>query len=578
MDKAFVNKVQQIILNHIEDEKLNVNILSFEIGLSRSQVWRKVKALTGKSVSQFICEVRLKEAAKLIQKDEFTAAEIAYKVGFNSPSYFHKCFHDHFGVTPGDYKTEKEESDNLILKTDESNKVEQQSSKSKKFILYSLLGLLIISFSFYYYTDYINKTTLFNKKSNKIAIAILPFKDLSSESDTQWFCDGITDNILLHLSPLKKLLVISNTSSGNYKGTDKKIPEIMKELDVDYILEGSVTKHNNIVKIIAQLINKNDEHIWSKEYIDSFDDIFAIQQNVSKEIAKKLIETLSPEEEKSIGKNLTDNKEAYQLYLKAISLEEIQTKEDVEMSIKLYQQAIDLDSNFTAAYARMAGRYYVLAYLNVKTYKEVKDKINNLLKKALEINPNSAMVYMEKGSIDRYEFNNWKSAGENFKKALELDPNDPWSHFYYGIYLKKKPIPDIKNYLKHLRIAQRLEPLSIYINNGLFYALLDNDKIIEAEEFYNKTGFVIRKKNNKIYREVQLNVYKNKDWMEAIRLYEKELKKDPNSAFLCRILGREYDGILNDDINAIEYAKKAYILDSANRFNLGIYIEKLVEG
>ena len=164
MDKAFINKVQQIILNHIEDEKLNVNTLSFEIGLSRSQIWRKVKALTGMTVNQFICEVRLKEAVKLIQKDEFTAAEIAYKVGFNSPSYFHKCFHDHFGVTPGEYKEQNKNINNDQSENKDSQqflnnffKIFYQKNKHKRSIrpsvIYSLLLLILIAIIAFLFKD-----------------------------------------------------------------------------------------------------------------------------------------------------------------------------------------------------------------------------------------------------------------------------------------------------------------------------------------------------------------------------------------------------------------------------------------
>jgi len=454
-----------------------------------------------------------------------------------------------YEITPeGIEKTAKESGSELV--TQATNK------RLNAFIIISLsIAVIVLT---------LNLTNVFSSNSDKkYSIAVLPFKDMSSE-DTQWFCDGVTDNILNHLSPLKNLLVISRTSSDSYKGTDKRIPEIMKELDADYILEGSVTKHNNKVKIIVQLINTNDEHIWSKEYTDSFDDIFAVQQNVSKEIAKKLIKTLSPEEEKFIGEHLTDNKEAYQLYLNATALYEETggTKETLERVIKMFQHAIDLDPNFTSAYAYLAGSYYGWGN-KAKPFEEVEDKINDLLNKALEINPNTPAIYRIKGLIEWEEYNRIESAGEYFKKALKLNPNDPWSNYMYGQYFWDKPAPDVKNTLKYWRIAQRLEPLTKSFNRGLFNALIRNDKIEEAEELHHKTSFLYKSDIN-IYRESLINVFKNKDWMESIHLFEKELEKDPKNIFFIKQLALNYRDILIDRKKASQYVRLAYELDSIN--------------
>ncbi|RLD73333.1 MAG: hypothetical protein DRJ07_20950, partial [Bacteroidetes bacterium] len=320
MDQAFIHKVKQTILKHIEDEKFGVNNLASKIGFSKSQIWRKVKASTGKSVNQFIREIRLQKAAKLIKEDQYTASEISFQVGFSSPSYFSKCFHDYFGVTPGEYNTEleksslskkEEESENAVTSgsysiSDKTNRLQQKPASRKKFILRSLLGLLIIALTYHFYTDYKNKTILFKKKPDKKSIAVLPFKDMSQE-DRQWFSDGIVDNISSKLAQIKGLTVISRTSSDTYKNSDKKIPRIAKELGVAYILEGSVTIHDNEVKINTKLVNANDKHLWSNEYMVSFDNIFAIQKNVAAHVAEQLQINLTTEEEISLSSFPTKN-------------------------------------------------------------------------------------------------------------------------------------------------------------------------------------------------------------------------------------------------------------------------------
>ena len=564
MDKAFINKIQQIVLNHLDDENLSVEKLAFEIGLSRTQLLRKVKASTGKTVSEYIREIRLKEASRLIKESDYTASEISYRVGFSSPSYFNKCFHDHFGVTPGDYKSENE---NSILtdkseKSDEidnTNEIQKNSPRRKKYLIPSLIVLLIIAFSYYFYT---NKTFSFERKINKKTIAVLPFKDMSPE-DSQWFCDGVTDNILSKLSQINGLTVISRTSSDTYRKTNKKTPRIAKELGVSYIIEGSVTKYNNEVKIIAQLINAYGEHIWSKEYTDSFEHIFTIQQNVAKQIAEQLQINLTMEEEKRIDYNPTDNLEALKLYQKGRLLADNRTIKDLESSIEFYQKAIELDPNYAQAYAEIANSYYIMDGFGQIN----RDKINSYIEKAFAINPNTTRAYTVKAMIYRKD-EHWEKAKEYFEKALELNPNDAIAHHYYGIFLNKSPDRDIKNYLIHIDLAQKLDPLSTPINNALITALLTHYKVKEAEEHLKKVSFSltdISKIGNKqkiLNKKCEIVSLKKKDWTEAIRFYQKAIEEDPDYSFLYGELAFYYNVVLNDDKNRVKYRKKAYQLDS----------------
>ena len=370
MDEVFIHKVKQIILEHIEDKKFGANELSSKIGLSSSQLLRRLKNTTGKTVSEFIRDLRLQEAVKLIKEDHFTASEISIQVGFSSPSYFNKCFHDHFGVTPGEYKNEFENSsfsekkkESEITATNDSNlivgkikRIQERFPRRKKILIPTLLVLLILAIIFIFYSNHKDDITLFEKKPDKKSIAVLPFKDISPEN-RQWFSDGITDNILSKLSKIKDLTVISRTSSDTYKNSDKKVPKIAKELGVAYILEGSVTIHDNEVKINTQLVNANDKHLWSNEYLVSFDNIFSIQNNVAKHVVEQLHINLTTEEEMSLSSFPTENLEAYKSYIKARSFAEKGTKEDFKLSIELFQQAIDLDPDFADAYAEMALAY-----------------------------------------------------------------------------------------------------------------------------------------------------------------------------------------------------------------------------
>ncbi len=596
MDQAFIHKVKQIVLHYIEDENFGANELASKINLSTSQLLRRIKNITGKTTNEFIRDLRLHEAAKLIKEDKYTASEISFQVGFSSPSYFNKCFHDHYGVTPGEYNNDledsslSEKSENTITSgsysvTDKTTVIQQKPTGRKKYILRSLLGLLIIALIYHFYTDYKNKIILFKKNPDKKSIAVLPFKDMSQE-DTQWFSDGITDNISSKLAQIKGLTVISRTSSDTYKNSDKKIPRIAKELGVTYILEGSVTIHDNEVKINTKLVNANDKHLWSNEYMVSFDNIFSIQKNVATHVAEQLQINLTTEEEISLSSFPTKNLEAYKNYIKARNFAEKGTKEDFKLSIELFQQAIDLDPEFSDAYAEMASTYIYNNYLDMNSWNQNLHKINYLIDKALLIDPNSSKAYSTKGMLERrmrspYEFKA-ENAKKYFKKAIVLNPNNAVAHRdIANLYCRTG---NMDKSISHINTAAELDPLSSHINKLKIDILLHFGKIKEAEEYYKNKSLLFSNQNridignNFIISKAILTSLEKKDWSESIKHLHHAISKDPQNSYLYRVLGDLYDIVLNDDIKYLEYAQMAYQLDSTNWYNTVSYFSAAIEG
>jgi TolB-like protein/Tfp pilus assembly protein PilF len=410
------------------------------------------------------------------------------------------------------------------------------------------------------------------------SIAVLPFKDFSPE-DSQWFSDGVSDNILHSLAQMKDLSVISFTSSSTYRDTDKQIPEIAKELRVSYILEGSVTLVENKIKIIAQLIDSNDKHIWSKEYDESFNDIIAVQNNVAQEIIKQLKITLSFQEAVTLKKYPTENMEAYNLHLKGRLINDSRKFEDIELNIKLNKQAIALDSSFVEAYADLAMSYYILSKSGIDVvmkYDGVKsrDNANYYAEKAIKINPTTNRAWLVKAILMHYK--NWGKAKEYHEKAIALNPNDALAYTMYAEYFLYRPEPDIVKYLEQLKTAQRLNPLSSVLAKNYASALIINNKFIEAEKYLEKNEFLFSKLEF-INLESELIANKNKDWTKVIPFLKAKVKKDPNNPSLYNMLGDAYDGILNDDSIAVTYQKKAYELDSTNYRNLQDYLYILSE-
>ena len=492
MDTSFINKVKLTILEHIEDEKFGVADLASEVGFSKSQIGRKIRAATGKSANQFIREFRLQEAAKLIRKNEYTASEIAYRVGFGSPSYFNKCFHDYFGLTPGDYAEQSEEGIKDIQ--EKTNSTDNNIFKKPK-IFYSvilfLIALLLISF-------FINKAIIPKNKLQN-SIAVLYFDDMSSGSDTQWFCDGMTDEIYTNLSKLKNLRVISRTSAKSFVNSDKAIPEIAKELEVSYIVEGSVKKYDNMFRINVKLINSDDETVWSQEYDEEIENVSKIQREVSKLIAEQLQITISPEEEKILNTSATDNLKAYEYYLKGRFYYGQRTKKDLERSIYYFNQALELDSNYALAYAGLADAYFIMAWWRWYPKNEGYDKGKEFALKALSINYNLSEAHATLGGIALWQEWNWELAEKELKLAISLNPNNASAHQYYFELLNVLG----KNIAsrEELDIALDLNPHSIVMHNLSAYryvregdydkALAENQKIRELSKNFKGNSWLI---------------------------------------------------------------------------------------
>ncbi|MCZ6701681.1 MAG: helix-turn-helix domain-containing protein [Ignavibacteria bacterium] len=568
MSQKFIDQVRAIVMNNISDEKFGVRKLASTLGLSSSQTLRKVKAATGKSVNRYIRELRLEKAAKLIKKTDLTIAEISYKVGFGSPSYFNKTFVKYYGIAPGEYKTKSISLSELAAK---NTKKRSRTIFSNKKLMYVSSIVLVLVIGYVLINNSTSKNTSFPN-----SIAVLPFKDMSPD-DTQWFCDGVSDNILHSLSQIKDLTVISFTSSSTFRDSDKKISEIAKELGVSYILEGSVVLYEDNIKIITQLINANDEHVWSKEYNESFDNVIAIQKNVAQEVMKQLEITLSPAEEKTLEKYPTQNMEAYHLFLRGRLVNDSRKEEDLWKNIELNTQAIALDSTFAEAYTEIAFSYFLLSHYHAFTIDafDAREKAAYYANRALQIDPNTIQAL----EVNAYliEYVDWNKAKEYYDKAFSLHPNDDRSHTNYSEYFITRPNPDIKKYLEHATIAQRLNPLSQVAVINLIDALVINNKFKEAEEYIKKMGFLFSERNILWYQSTII-AYKNKDCTKVIPFFKAKIEKDPNNSILYSMLADAYNGILNDDMTAIKYHKKAYEKDSTSSRIAVEYITLLVEG
>jgi TolB-like protein/tetratricopeptide (TPR) repeat protein len=414
------------------------------------------------------------------------------------------------------------------------------------------------------------------------AIAVLPFDDMSSSGDTEWFCDGVTEDILTHLSKIKGLKVISRTSTERYKNTDKSMPEIAAELGVSYIVEGSVRKQNDDVLITAQLINANDEHVWADNFNEKMTDVFKIQGEVSKKIVNQLKIKISPEEERELSEFPTDNMEAYQAYLKGRSFMEKTTPEDGEIAIEFFEKAIELDPNYAEAYAELGFLFGSLKRDNLaaETY----------INKAVEINPNSSRAISYKGVFLNIVKQKPDEGIVYLEKAIELNPSDAVAHNLLAIYYSnnqsrnKNFKPDLDKALYHSNKALDLDPFSTLFNSSKISVLLKQKLYDQAEALFQEKIEMFPKnlKSDMARRLISGRINENRQngdsQEEEISILEQAIITYPfNEAIIIRQIGTVYDGLYNDDASYLKYTERAYMMDSTSGTNALNYHAALIE-
>jgi len=255
------------------------------------------------------------------------------------------------------------------------------------------------------------------------SIAVLPFENLSPDPDQEYFSDGLTEEVISDLSNVRALRVISRSSAMTFKGTKKKVPEIARELDVQYVLEGSVRKAGNSLRITAQLIDAaSDAHLWAEKYSGTLDDVFDVQEKVSRSIVAALKLKLTPEESEKIAARPIDNVAAYQCYLKANAEIMKFTESSVNSARVHLQKGLDILGDNALLYSAMAFAYW--QYLNIGVgQEEYVAKAEEYAQKALALDPESPQVHFILGMISGWVYGNVRENLRQLKMALAANPN-----------------------------------------------------------------------------------------------------------------------------------------------------------
>ena len=312
------------------------------------------------------------------------------------------------------------------------------------------------------------------------SIAVLPLENLSHEPEQEYFADGITEELITSLSKIRALRVTSRTSIMRYKRTNKPLPQVAHELNVDGIVEGTVQRSGDRVRITAQLIQaQTDRHLWAESYERELKDVLALQNEVARAIANEIKTTLTPQEQKSLATIRPVNPDAYEAYLKGRYYWNKRTAEGIRKASDYFQQAINKQPNYGPAYSGLADCNSGLAWHGFASPAEALPRAKAAALRAIEIDPASGEAHASLALVLSHQ-RSWAAAENEFKRALELSPGYANAHHWYGDYLSV-----LGRHAEALAEAKRafaLDPLSPMINTWLGYRYYDDRRFDEAIE------------------------------------------------------------------------------------------------
>ncbi len=306
----------------------------------------------------------------------------------------------------------------------------------------------------------------------RIRVAVLPFENLSNDREQEYFSDGMTEEMIAQLGSLQpqRLAVIARTSAMRYKHTDKRLDQIGQELNVEHIVEGSVRRAGDRVRITAQLVRVSDQtHLWARSYERDLRDILALQSEVAQAISNEIRVKLTPQHWVRSVNALPANRQAYEAYLRGRYCWNKRTREGIQRSVDYFLQAIAHDPRYALAYAGLADGYRILAVCGWLAPSAVQEKALAAARRALEIDGRLSEAHKALGAV-RFRFDwEWKESEAELQRALELNPSDADAHRVYALYLQA--LGRVEEAIAEVERARELDPLSLLMETALGRAL-----------------------------------------------------------------------------------------------------------
>jgi len=388
------------------------------------------------------------------------------------------------------------------------------------------------------------------------SLAVLPLENLSGDKDQEYFADGMTDTLTTNLAQVGSLRVISRTSAMRFKDARESLPQIGRDLQVDAVVEGTVTRSAGRVRITAQLIEANkDQHLWARSYERDLKDVLALQDEIARDITEQIRVQLTPNERGLLMQVHTVDPEAYDDSLRGWYWWNQLTTEGTWKGLEYFQKAIAKDPKYALAYVGIANSYLRLAgYIGVLPVKEASPKAREAALKALELDPSLAEAHLALGSIKCFFDWDWSGAEDEFKQAIALNPNYALARFIYSHYFVD--MARLDEALTEIERARDLDPYSPVINLWLGETLYHSRRYDDAlrQERRNLEMFPDRP----VFYDAIANVYEQKQMFAeafAARQQVLSLNRDPSVTALGEAYKRSgYRGYLLEMTQILEQA------------------------
>jgi serine/threonine-protein kinase len=370
------------------------------------------------------------------------------------------------------------------------------------------------------------------------SIAVLPLQDLSPQPDQEFFADGMTEELITNLAKIRGLRVISRTSVMQYKGSTKHLPEIASALKVGYVLEGSVARDGERVRINAKLIDPaTEQNLWAESYDRSLEDILDLQREVARAIAAEVRVQLTPAERVRLSASQTVNTRAYENYLRGRHLGNRRTKEALDQALEYYQAVVANDPDSGLGYSGLADVYTLQAVLGMAPPADVWPRAKTAATRALELDDSLAEAHSAMGLIRSFNEWNWDEAEKAFRKSIQLNPGDATARQRYAVMLSR--LGRHGEAIAEMEQALELDPLSMTINNAVavcyYMARRYDDAIqrLESNRSLSPTYY-------RTYWNLGRCYLQKKQHQEALAAFQKARELSDNNSFMIATLAHAY--------------------------------------
>ncbi|MFC4723197.1 helix-turn-helix domain-containing protein [Geojedonia litorea] len=468
--QPFLDRLNNVLENNYHDESFGVSELAKQVAISRSQLHRKLKAQKGITASQFIMVFRLHKAYELLISSESTVSEVAYAVGFGSPSYFTRCFQQHYNFSPIELKQKsKKEIHNTFeqpINRDRwskwnwfqnnqiiSNYLHLGQYRVRNFsILILILLAMIVGVAYNFYGN--------STEQRMSSIAILPIEVESTTLDEAILSQGIQQGLSSSLGRINGLNVLAGLTTSKYKDSKKTKDKILQELKVDFLVSGRVKysdKDSIIMNLTLYKLGASDYGVQTLNYSTSIENILNIQNEAANGIGLSTGLLKSSEHSQLLANGRKVNKDAYKNYIRGMYYLHKSSQKDFDKGIQFLYKALDDDPAEPLIYAGLAYGHVILGHSAAEN-SNVFGIAKMAAKQAIQLDPSLLEAYASLASIAIYHDRNWKEAEELFKYVLSKNPSMANVHYDYAWYLFL--IGEKEEALYHQEMAERLDPLN----------------------------------------------------------------------------------------------------------------------